>query len=376
MIYFDNAATTFPKPESVYLELDKVNRTAAFNAGRGESAESEAASELVQKARKAVASFIPQLDPSRVVFTSSATEALNLLILGMDLIDGDTVYISPFEHNAIVRPLKRLEKEKGIRIEVIPFDRNTWSLDLNALHQAFVLRKPSAVFLSQISNVTGYALPYKQIFQMSKQYDAINVLDAAQGYGVFPVSDWDLCSYIVFAGHKSLYGSFGVAGFLVVEDRDLTVIKSGGTGSDSLNPEMPDKLPGKYEAGSQNVVAISSLIPSVYFLKQNNVGDHEISLAEYLKEKMKENSKIKVFCPNGIISHGIVSFDVDGYSSEEAGMILGDAGFSVRTGYHCAPLVHDFISSAAFFGTIRCSFGAFNTKEQIDGLVETLKGFK
>jgi selenocysteine lyase/cysteine desulfurase len=373
MIYFDNAATTFPKPESVYLELDKINRTAAFNAGRGESAESEMASDLVQKARKAVASFIPQIDPSRVVFTSSATEALNLLILGMDLADGDTVYISPFEHNAIVRPLKRLEKEKGIRIEVIPFDKNTWSLDLNALRQAFVLRKPSAVFLSQISNVTGYALPYKQIFQMSKQYSAINVLDAAQGYGVFPVSDWDLCSYIVFAGHKSLYGSFGVAGFLVVDDHNLAVIKSGGTGSDSLNPEMPEQLPGRYEAGSLDVVAIASLIPSIQFLHSHDVAKNETELSEYFKTELKKLPEITVYCPEGVVSHGIVSFDVAGHSSEEMGILLGEKGFSVRTGYHCAPLVHEFISSLRYLGTVRCSFGAFNNKKEVDFLVAELK---
>jgi len=376
MIYFDNAATTFPKPESVYLQLDEANRNLAFNAGRGESKESEKASDIIQKAREAVASFIPALTSSQVVFTSSATESLNLLISGMGLSEGDTVYISPFEHNAIVRPLKRLEKENGIKIEVIPFDKKTWSLDYEKLQQMFVLRKPAAVFVSQISNVTGFALPYKEIFELSKPYRAINILDAAQGYGVFPIVNWDICSYIVFAGHKSLYGSFGVAGFVVIDDCQIAITKSGGTGSDSLNPNMPEQLPGRYEAGSLNVVAISSLIPSIKFLKEKKLAEHEIYLAEYFKNKLKENPKITVFCPNDIISHGIVSFDIEGCSSEEAGAILGDAGFSVRTGYHCAPLVHDFISSTKYLGTIRCSFGAFNTKQQIDALINTLKGFK
>jgi selenocysteine lyase/cysteine desulfurase len=375
MIYFDNAATTFPKPESVYLQLDTANRSLAFNAGRGESKESETASDVIQKARKAVASFIPELDPSKVVFTSSATEALNLLILGMGLSEGDTVYISPFEHNAIVRPLKRLEKENRIRIEIIPFDKNDWSLQQEKLRQMFVMKKPAAVFVSQISNVTGFALPCKEIFELSSQYKAVNILDAAQGYGVFPITDWNLCSYIVFAGHKSLYGSFGVAGFLVINDRHLAVVKSGGTGSDSLNQGMPGQLPGRYEAGSPNVVAISSLLPSIEFLKQGNVAEHEIELAEYLKKKLIEICKVIVFCPSGIISHGIVSFDIKGHSSEEIGMMLNDAGFSVRTGYHCSPLVHEFISSLQYSGTVRCSFGAFNTKQQVDEFVEVLKGF-
>jgi selenocysteine lyase/cysteine desulfurase len=374
MIYFDNAATTFPKPESVYQALDRANRTFAFNAGRGESKESELAGDVITQARKAVASFIPALDSSRVVFTSSATEALNLLILGMDLLEGDTVYITPFEHNAIVRPLKRLEKENGIRIEIIPFDKTTWTLDTEKLRQMFVIKKPAAVLVSQISNVTGYAVPYQEIFTLSAKYGAVNILDAAQGYGVFPIDDWDLCSYIVFAGHKSLYGSFGVAGFLVIDDCHLHVIKSGGTGSDSLNPEMPEELPGRYEAGSSNVVAISSLLPSIEFLKSQNVGEHELELAQYFKNSLKALPKARVFCPDGIIPHGIVSFDVDGYSSEEAGVLLGDAGFSVRTGYHCAPLVHDFIGSLPFSGTIRCSFGAFNSKKEIDALISTLKG--
>lgn len=372
MIYFDNAATTFPKPELVYQALDRVNRTLAFNAGRGESAESELAMKSITEARAQVASFVPGSLPSHVVFTSSATEALNEIILGLNLLEGETVYISPFEHNAIVRPLAQLKK-RGINIEVLPFDHCTWQLDVEGMKQMFLLKKPRAVFVSQISNVTGYALPYNDIFEASQKYDAVNVLDAAQGFGVFPITDSSHCSYIIFDGHKSLYASFGVGGFVVVRDHHLIPVLRGGTGSDSLNPEMPEDLPGRYEAGSQNVVAIASLIASIQWLKTQNVAKHEIELTSYFRQRLTELACVKIFCPDNVVSHGIVSLDVEGYSAGDMGILLSNEGISVRTGYHCAPLIHSFIGSLPYQGTVRFSFGAFNKKDEIDIALQSLK---
>lgn len=372
MIYFDNAATTFPKPECVYEALDKANRTQAFNAGRGESAESEEATSIISEARSCVASILPGTAPSHVVFTSSATDALNKLILGLDLLDGETVYVSPFEHNAIMRPLRRLQKN-GVDVKVLPFDKQTWSLDIQEMKQMFALKKPKAVFISQISNVTGFAVPYWDVFSASKEYGAINVLDAAQGFGVFSIDHPEDCSYIVFAGHKSLYASFGVAGFIVVHDMKIEPVIRGGTGSDSLSADMPECLPGRYEAGSPNVVAISSLIASIKWLKSQNVAEHEDRLAEYFRLHIKAIPKIKIFAPDSIKLHGIVSMAVNGYGASDVGIILSEKGFSIRTGYHCAPLVHDFIGSIPYQGTVRFSFGAFNDENEINGVIKTLE---
>ena len=373
MIYVDNAATTFPKPEAVYQALDKANRTLAFNAGRGESLESETASKIIDEARLAVASFIHGVSANHVIFTSSATDALNKLILGMDLLEGDTVYVSPFEHNAIIRPLRRLE-ESGVKVKVLPFDPITWGIDEAKMRQQFALDNPAAVLISHISNVTGYELPVETIFAASKKYGAINILDAAQSFGVFPLSVAKEASYVVFAGHKSLYASFGAAGFVVVEDRGLSSVIRGGTGSDSLNPEMPGALPGKYESGSPNVVAISSLLASIPWLKEKDIVSHETDLSESLRDRLSENPKIKIFYPEGKRTNGILSIAVEGYTAAEVGILLKQNSISARTGYHCAPLIHDFIGSKPFEGTIRFSFGAFNNEKDVNLISSLLKG--
>lgn len=373
MIYVDNAATTFPKPEVVYQALDKANRTLAFNAGRGESAESEMASMVIDNARGAISSFLPGTPPNRVVFTSSATDALNKLILGLDLLEGDTVYVSPFEHNAIIRPLRRLE-ENGVKIKILPFDPETWELDEAQMRQQFAIDNPVAVLVSHISNVTGYELPFATIFAASRKYGSTNILDAAQSYGVFPIREIVDVSYIVFAGHKSLYASFGVAGFVAIEDKKLLSVIRGGTGSDSLNPDMPNSLPGKYESGSPNVVAISSLLASIPWLKERDLSVHESALSEYFREQLKTNSKVKVFYPEKKRTNGILSIALKGYSAAEVGIILKEKGISARTGYHCAPLIHEFIGSNAFQGTVRFSFGAFNKTDDVDTIIQVLRG--
>lgn len=373
MIYLDNAATTFPKPQVVYDYSDELLRTCAFNAGRGESDESSKATEIIDTARLNIASLIPGATADHIVFTSSATDALNKIILGLDLVEGDTVYISPFEHNAIVRPLHRLE-ENGVKVEILPFKKENWSLDIEEMRRQFAFNNPSAVFVSHISNVTGFELPVSVIFDESSKYGSINVLDAAQSLGVFRLPNLTHCDYLIFAGHKSLYGIFGAGGFAILHDRHLLSAICGGTGSDSLNPEMPESLPQKYEAGSPNVIAIGALVKSVEWLKKTDVSSHEVMLSNYLISQLRGIPRVKIFYPQKIEPHGIVSIGVDGYTSSEVGALLNSKGIAVRTGYHCAPLIHAFIGSLPYEGTVRFSVGAFTKKEEIDSLVETLKG--
>lgn len=371
MIYLDNSATTYPKPKELYEALDYANRNLAFNAGRGNYRYSSEASEVIENARKEVASFV-DASPSKVIFTSSATEALNLLIYGLGIEENDNIYISPFEHNAIVRPLHNLKKTINFNIHILPFDKETWELDKEKMINMFARYAPKAVLISHVSNVTGYILPYQEIFAEAKKFDAITILDSAQSYGILnpEIDNVDFC---VFAGHKSLYASFGVAGFLYLGNIDLKLVKSGGTGSDSLNPEMPKVLPFKYEAGSPNVVACYGLIASARWLKEEKALEHVRFLTQYLVKRLSEIKKLKIFKGlNEII--GIVSIHIEGYKASEVGFILANEfDICVRTGYHCAPLIHEFIGSLESEGTVRISLGAFNTQEDIDKLIEALK---
>ena len=368
MIYLDNAATTYPKPNCVYEAINYGMKNYSFNSGRGIYKYATKTFKMINQTREKIADFV-NTKGDRVVFTSSATESLNNIIYGLQIQEGDTVLISPFEHNAIVRTLYAIKSN----IELIPFDKNTWKLNENKLRDILVLKKPKAIIISHISNVTGFMLPYTKIFEFGKKFGTINVLDSAQGFGIYKVNT-EFIDFVVFAGHKSLYAMFGIAGFVNISNYNLKKIKVGGTGSDSLNLEMPETMPEKYEAGSLNSVGIYCLNKSIDFLKTLDFEKKEKDLTIYALEKLRKLEKITIYCPEEIIPNGIISFNVDGYTSDEVGIILSeDYDICVRTGYHCAPFVHDFIDSKKYSGTIRISIGIFNTIEEIDSLINALE---
>lgn len=372
MIYLDNSATTFPKPEEVYKALDFANRNLAFNSGRGNYKKAQEVTKIIDETRKEIASLV-NANANNVAFLSSATECLNIIINGLQLDDGDAVYISPFEHNAIVRPLFEIQKEKKIEVILIPFDKKTWHPDLKKLDEMMAIKKPKAVFVSQISNVTGLMLDYENIFELAKKYQGLTVLDSAQAFGVVNpnLKNVDFC---VFAGHKSLYASFGIAGIIAKDFSLLNVTKSGGTGSDSLNHYMPEKGYGRVEAGSPNIVAIYGLHESIKWLKNNDVFKHESTFTSHLINKLRDIENIVIYTPeNHDDLLGIVSINIEGYSPADIGSILSNEfDIAVRTGYHCSPFVHEFIGSNKFNGTVRISLGAFNTENDIDKLIEAL----
>ncbi len=372
MIYLDNSATTFPKPEEVYKALDFANRNLAFNAGRGNYKKAQEVTKIIDETREEIASLV-NANANNVAFLSSATECLNIIINGLQLDDGDVVYISPFEHNAIVRPLFEIQKDKKIEIILIPFDKKTWLPDLKKLDEMMAIKKPKAVFVSQISNVTGLMLDYENIFELAKKYQGITVLDSAQAFGVVNpnLKNVDFC---IFAGHKSLYASFGIAGIVAKDFSLLNVTKSGGTGSDSLNHYMPEKGYGRIEAGSPNIVAIFGLHESIKWLKNNDVFKHENSLTSCLINKLKDIENIVVYAPENTMDLlGIISINIEGYNPADIGSILSNEfDIAVRTGYHCSPFVHEFIGSNKFYGTVRISLGAFNTEDDVDKLIEAL----
>lgn len=373
MIYLDNAATTYPKPEVVYTTLDNANRKLAFNAGRGSYKKAQEVSKIIQETKQLLADLV-HTTPDKVAFESSATESLNIIINGLDLCQGDTVYVSPFEHNAVIRPLYNLQKETGINIEIIPFDEKTWQLKEEDLKDLLTLKPPKAVFCSHISNVTGYILPFEQLFKAFKRYNAVTVIDCSQSLGVLN-PDTENVDFLVFAGHKSLYASFGIAGFFNLSNMILKITKSGGTGSDSLNHDMPESGAGRYEAGSLNGVAVAGLNASLKWLKINPVYEHEKELTDYALEQLKTVEKVNVFLPDTTERiFGVISIDVDGYTAADVGSILSDEyDICVRTGYHCSPFVHEFIGSKNYLGTIRIGLGAFTTKDDIDALIDALK---
>lgn len=373
MIYLDNAATTYPKPECVYKALDKANREMAFNAGRGSYKKAREISEKIDETRQLLADIV-KTKKENVIFKGSSTNALNNIILGLSWNEGDNIYISPFEHNSVIRPLEQIRKKYNVNIITIPFEKETWEIDKEAWNM-FALKKPKCIICSSKSNVTGFKLPVETIFKEGKKYNAINILDASQSFGIDKNISKENTDIIVFAGHKSLYASFGVAGFIHLSNVKIETTEFGGTGSDSLNPNMPDIEPTKYESGSKNTVAILGLNESLKWLKETNVEEKEKELTTYLYEQLIKIPKVTVYVPKDAKKCiGIISVNIEGYSAEEVGNILDEEfDIAVRTGYHCSPLIHEFIGSKEYNGTVRISLNYFNTKEDIDKLIEALK---
>lgn len=368
MIYFDNAATTYPKPKEVYDGVNYALYNYSFNAGRGSYSAAKKTFEMIDETRQLLADYV-KAEKSHVVFTSSATEALNNIIYGLNLSKDDIVFVSPFEHNAIVRTLYNV----GVQIKIIPFDKKTWELDESKYKDMLVLYKPKAIMISHVSNVTGFMLPYERIFELSKAFNAINILDSAQALGVYEVNPKNV-DIVVFAGHKSLYAIFGIAGYINITDVNLKVYKVGGTGSDSLNLQMPETNPGKYEAGSMNSVGIYAIKCGINFLKSSKFGIIKANLCEYFIKELRKISEVVLYVPGNYITHGIVAFNIQGFSSSEVGTILAeDYDICVRTGYHCAPFVHDFIDDKNFAGCVRVSFSGFNTIEEVNTLINAIK---
>ena len=370
MLYFDNAATTYPKPEQVYKEMDRLTRECAVNSGRGSYKKAENASAVINETRKKVSEFMGAENAEDVIFTSSATEAANRVLRGYGFEENMTVYVSPYEHNAVMRTLEALRKEKKFKIKVLETDEKGY-LNLDDIEYQFMCDEPDFVCINLASNVTGYVLPAERVADMAKEYGAIVLADAAQAAGNIEINLKETnIDILIFAGHKSMYGLFGVGGFITnsrIFDRDknITPVIFGGNGEDSLNLELSERGISRYEVGSPNIAAIGTLKTAIDTIEKDLSGtqERENRLLKYLIEKLEDIDGIHIFqkpeTEEEFQNHiAVLSLGFEKYMSDDAGTILdGEYDIAVRTGYHCAPLVHDVIGSKRYGGTVRISMG-------------------
>lgn len=376
MIYLDNGATTFPKPECVYETVDRFGRTAAVNAGRGAYRAGREASAMIRQVRQSLLSLCDARGQAEVVFTHSVTVALNQLILGLDWKEGDTAYVSPYEHNAVLRPLQMLKKTKGVRMEELALNPDL-RLELDAIAKQFETRPPKLVSLTAISNVTGYVLPAEEVFRLARPYGSFNLLDASQAMGLLRLRFGQLrADAVAFAGHKTLYAPFGIAGFLLREGREklLREVVTGGNGKNSLSLDMPSYLPEKLESSSLNTVAIAGLQASLEWLKDRDPWREEQLLALRLRKGLEAIPGVTVYgAPEGTEQAGVISFNVEGFRANEVAAILDHRhDIAVRAGHHCAALIHRRLNDSVYDGTVRASIGLFTTEEEIDALLHAV----
>jgi len=378
MIYLDNAATTFPKPIEVYDLMNNIQRSIAVNIGRGSYKAAREAQNIVDETRKMLAEFVKAKDSSSVVFTPSATLAANEIIWGLEWDQYKNVYVTPFEHNAIIRPLEMARKKYGFHIKIIPFNPETQELEFQELGRLFSIDHPDYVFINHVSNVTGTILPVDIISEAAKEFKAVTVVDGSQSVGLINIDlKKSMFDYLIFAGHKNLYSSWGIGGFIDNSSEILTPFLAGGTGSDSLNPNMQTSTPDGFEFGSQNILAIASLNASLKWI--NKIGISGIAIyKENLMQQLEEGlmrCHADMYLPKDMSRHtSVISFNLSDYEPAEVGMILDqDYDIAVRTGYHCAPYIHDLIGTKEKLGTIRVSIGYFNTEEEIKSFIRAIE---
>lgn len=372
--YLDNAATTFPKPEEVYSFMDQFYRECGVNVGRGQHKLASKASALVSDTRADLLELF-HCSNKKVVFTHTATEAINTILRGIQVEDGCAIYISPFEHNAVTRVLYQMQKNIHIEIEQLSVVRDAIQYDLNGIKKQFETKAPSVVIVSHASNVCGVVAPIQQICTIAKQYYALTVIDMCQTAGLV---DTDLSSndidFAVFAGHKTLYGPFGISGFICAETAKFSPLLFGGTGVDSANQELPGSIPERYEVASPNIQAISGLYAALQWIKKTGITEiyrQEQVNHHKLLELLRKYDNIQIVAPDEANGIGVVSCVFDGYSSDNIGNVLSEKNIAVRTGLHCAPYAHRFLGTFPA-GTVRFSVSYFNTDDDFEQLASAL----
>lgn len=370
--YFDNAATTYPKPNAVYDYMDKFYRENGGNAGRGQYKLAATASRIISETRKMIQKVL-QCENKDVIFAPSATLAMNMVLQGV-ITTGMHIYISPFEHNAVTRTLHALEASKNVSVHILPYSVNG-GYDLDATRREFQQNKPDVVVVSHASNVCGLIAPVEQIVSLAKEFDSITVLDMAQTAGLVPLNvGSNNVDYAVFAGHKTLYGPIGIGGFVKKTDTKPVPVLFGGTGVESALQDMPHDAPGRYEMGSQNIHAISGLHAALaWFLEHaEEIRQTEERNHKRLISILDSHPNITMVGPRDRSNCiGVVSCVFDDYSSDSIGDVLDRYEIAVRTGLHCAPIAHKTLKTFPA-GTVRFSVSYFTDEEEFRLLTEVL----
>ena len=373
MIYFDNGATGYPKPPDVAEKVKDYLLNIGATSGRSGHKLALKAEKIVYAARENLASLFNIKDSSRVVFTSGATESLNTVIFGF-LNEGDEVSVTSMEHNAVMRPLRYLEKEKNIKINILQADTKG-KVDLKEITDK-ITDKTKLIIINHASNIIGSVISLEEVGKLKR--NALLLVDAAQSGGTCHVDVVkDNIDFLAFTGHKGLMGPSGTGGLYVRKGIDLRPLKLGGTGSISEKEEQPDFYPDRMESGTLNVAGISGLRASTDFILKTGmkkIYEHKMKLSSYFMEKIFPLNEVELYGPDepeNVLP--VFSIDIkDRDPSEIAFLLDREYDICVRAGLHCAPAAHKTIGSYPK-GTVRISAGYFNTEEEIDFLVSSLR---
>lgn len=372
-IYLDNAATSFPKPESVYAAVLAAMRDIGASPGRGGHKRSLEAGRLVLQAREKIAELFAIPDAARVIFTHSATESLNLALRGT-LVSGDHVITSSMEHNSLIRPLNTLRKE-GIEVTVV--QANRFGLLEPDDFRAAMQPNTRMLAVGHVSNVSGSIQPLDRLAAVAREAGAFFLVDAAQSAGTIEIDVVTIgIDLLAVPGHKGLYGPQGTGFLYAGEKVPLRPLLSGGTGSSSTMEEQPLSMPEGFEAGTHNLSGIAGLKAGVEFVLEKKVaviGRHEQELVNYAAEKLGSLPGVRIYGPvSPELRAGLLSFTVEGIDPTTISFMLDHSfDIAVRSGLHCAPQAHRSLGSFPE-GSVRISPGWFSTREDMDQFCDAL----
>ena len=374
MIYLDNAATSWPKPESVYREMDRFYREFGANPGRSGHRMAVAAERKIEETRHLLAKLFNAPAPSRIIFTLNATDALNMAIKGA-LRPGDHVMTTLIEHNSVSRPLMGLERS-GVSVTRVAPNAEGF-VEVEAIAKA-IRSETRLIALTHASNVLGTIQPAREVGRLAREKNILFLLDAAQTAGVLPIDVIaDGVDLLAFPGHKSLLGPMGTGGLYVGERAELSVWREGGTGADSASPEQPSEMPFRLEAGTPNVAGIAGLCAGLRFIAEKGVAailEHERSLLAMLVEGLRNDKRFALYGSLEVSRRvPTLALNISGWDPTEVGTILDqNFGIAVRTGLHCAPSTHKVVGAWPT-GSVRLSPGYFNTEADIEQALTALK---
>ncbi len=376
MIYFNNAATSYPKPEVV---LQAVQQTiCSFPSHAGRAGVEQYDRDPVRSCREALTRLLGAEHSSDIILTPGATYALNLVMLG-SLGPGDHVVTTAIEHNSVYRPLNHLKLERGIDITIVPCDQLGF-VSPEAIGDALT-PTTRMVVVNHCSNVTGAIQDIEAIGHLVKDHPACLVVDASQSAGSIPIHIRDIpVDALVFAGHKNLFGYQGTGGLYLADTFQPAPLITGGTGTRSDYQLQPIERPARYEAGTLNGPGFSSLGAGVTFCRQNSpssIQQHKTQLIKPLLEFLLDEPRVTLYrsrlTEDSDHFDAIVSFNIKGIPAEECGFILEHSfGIICRTGLHCAPLIHSYLGSSSG-GTVRISCSFLNHASEIQTLIDALK---
>ncbi|MBT3750544.1 MAG: aminotransferase class V-fold PLP-dependent enzyme [Bacteroidetes bacterium] len=375
MIYLDNSATSFPKPEAVYTYMDQFYRKNGVSPGRSGFDAALEAEEIIQNTRKLLTKFFNGDDSERLTFSYNASDSLNMLIQGI-VEKGDHIITTKVEHNSVLRPVYHLEMDGIAEVDRVGFDSHGY-VDPEDIKKA-IKKNTKVVIVNHCSNVIGTIQPISEIGKICKEAGVLFFVDASQSAGAIPIDMKAMnIDALAFTGHKCLMGPTGIGGSYVMEGVPIKGTRFGGTGVRSAVKTHLYEFPYILECGTMNTVGVAGLYAGTKWVLEQGVmklHDQEMALWDKLRIGLQNIDKVTTYCAENVENQNpLLSFNLEGWESGDVGTMLDvDYDIACRTGLQCAPLVHEVLGTTEIHGTVRLSAGPFTTEDHIDKAIEAV----